>query len=212
MNALGTFGNLGRSTLTGPGVFTIDFSALKNFHFGASNYLQLRIEAFNLLNTPRLRGSEHERRAEQLERNGGQQHPHSRRRRVRHDQFDQRHCADAPAAVCTEVPCSSALLITALTPGALYSDAEALSRRGMHGPDRRILCVLRQRALREASTSWAAQRPTQREQHSRIQEHPELLLYSAVLFSLRAVARRRWVLCVSDQMKGPSPNRATGVA
>ena len=52
MNALGTFGNLGRSTLTGPGVFTIDFSALKNFHFGASNYLQFRIEAFNLLNTP----------------------------------------------------------------------------------------------------------------------------------------------------------------
>ena len=52
MNALGTFGNLGRSTLTGPGVFVIDFSALKNFHFGSSNYLQLRIEAFNLLNRP----------------------------------------------------------------------------------------------------------------------------------------------------------------
>jgi len=51
MNALGTFGDLGRNTLTGPGVFTIDFSALKNFNFG-SNYLQLRIEAFNLLNTP----------------------------------------------------------------------------------------------------------------------------------------------------------------
>ena len=52
MNALGTFGNLGRATLTGPGVFTIDFSALKNFQFGGSNYIQLRIEAFNLLNTP----------------------------------------------------------------------------------------------------------------------------------------------------------------
>jgi Carboxypeptidase regulatory-like domain/TonB dependent receptor-like, beta-barrel len=51
MNAFGTFGNLGRSTLTGPGVFVIDFSALKNFTFG-SNYLQLRIEAFNLLNRP----------------------------------------------------------------------------------------------------------------------------------------------------------------
>ena len=51
MNALGTFGNLGRATLTGPGVFTIDFSALKNFNFG-SNYIQFRIEAFNLLNTP----------------------------------------------------------------------------------------------------------------------------------------------------------------
>ena len=52
MPPLGTFGNLGRATLTGPGVFTIDFSALKNFSFGSSKYLQLRIEAFNLLNTP----------------------------------------------------------------------------------------------------------------------------------------------------------------
>jgi hypothetical protein len=52
MPPLGTFGNLGRATLTGPGVFTIDFSALKNFNFGSSKNLQLRIEAFNLLNTP----------------------------------------------------------------------------------------------------------------------------------------------------------------
>jgi hypothetical protein len=52
MNAFGTFGNLGRATLTGPGVFTIDFSALKNFNFGTGKYFQLRIEAFNLLNTP----------------------------------------------------------------------------------------------------------------------------------------------------------------
>ena len=52
MPALGTFGNLGRATLTGPGVFTIDFSALKNFQFGGSRYVQFRIEAFNLLNTP----------------------------------------------------------------------------------------------------------------------------------------------------------------
>jgi len=51
MNALGTFGNLGRNTLTGPGVFVIDFSTLKNFNF-AGKYLQLRIEAFNLLNRP----------------------------------------------------------------------------------------------------------------------------------------------------------------
>ena len=52
MPAFGTFGNLGRATLTGPGVFTIDFSALKNFSFSSSKYIQLRIEAFNLLNTP----------------------------------------------------------------------------------------------------------------------------------------------------------------
>jgi hypothetical protein len=53
MQPFGTFGNLGRATLTGPGIFTIDFSALKNFNLGgAGRYAQLRIEAFNLLNTP----------------------------------------------------------------------------------------------------------------------------------------------------------------
>jgi hypothetical protein len=51
MNALGTFGNVGRSTLTGPGIFVIDVSAVKNLHLGAAN-VQCRIEAFNLLNTP----------------------------------------------------------------------------------------------------------------------------------------------------------------
>ena len=51
MNALGTFGDLGRNTLTGPGVFVIDFSAIKNFRFAEKN-LQFRIEAFNLLNRP----------------------------------------------------------------------------------------------------------------------------------------------------------------
>jgi hypothetical protein len=51
MNALGTFGNLGRATLTGPGIFVIDFSALKDFHI-ASKSFQFRIEAFNLLNRP----------------------------------------------------------------------------------------------------------------------------------------------------------------
>src|ERR1700730_10313529 len=52
MNALGTFCNLGRATLTRPCVFTIDLSALKNFNFGGGKHIQLRIEAFNLLNTP----------------------------------------------------------------------------------------------------------------------------------------------------------------
>jgi hypothetical protein len=51
MNALGTFGDLGRSTLTGPGIFVIDFSTVKSFHIGATS-VQFRIEAFNLLNHP----------------------------------------------------------------------------------------------------------------------------------------------------------------
>ncbi len=51
MNALGTFGDLGRNTITGPGVFVIDFSAIKNFRFADKN-VQFRLEAFNLLNRP----------------------------------------------------------------------------------------------------------------------------------------------------------------
>src|ERR1700730_15955069 len=51
MNPLGTFGNIGRSTLLGPGIFVIDFSAIKNLQIGARN-VQFRIEAFNLLNRP----------------------------------------------------------------------------------------------------------------------------------------------------------------
>ena len=51
MQPLGTFGDVGRNTIRGPGVFTIDFSALKNFTFGG-DYIQFRLEAFNLLNRP----------------------------------------------------------------------------------------------------------------------------------------------------------------
>jgi len=51
MNALGTFGDAGRSTLTGPGIFVIDSSAVKNLRIGHSR-VQFRIEAFNLLNRP----------------------------------------------------------------------------------------------------------------------------------------------------------------
>ncbi|MGE0405797.1 MAG: TonB-dependent receptor, partial [Candidatus Korobacteraceae bacterium] len=52
MNALGTYGNLSRATLTGPGVFGLDFSTLKNFNFGEGKYVQFRWEAFNALNHP----------------------------------------------------------------------------------------------------------------------------------------------------------------
>jgi len=45
----GTFGNTGRNTITGPGIFRVDFSVIRNFRFGAK-YLQFRFEAFNLLN------------------------------------------------------------------------------------------------------------------------------------------------------------------
>ena len=49
--AAGTFGNAGRDTIIGPGVFRVDASIIRNFRFGAK-YAQFRFEAFNALNSP----------------------------------------------------------------------------------------------------------------------------------------------------------------
>src|SRR5215831_16899357 len=53
-NAPGTFGNAGRNALIGPRLFTLDFSAHKQFHmpFGENHVVQFRLEAFNVLNHP----------------------------------------------------------------------------------------------------------------------------------------------------------------
>jgi hypothetical protein len=50
----GTFGNLGRNTLEGPGLATIDFSILKNTRVTERLNVQFRAEFFNLLNHPNL--------------------------------------------------------------------------------------------------------------------------------------------------------------
>ena len=57
--AQGTFGNVGRNVLTGPGLATWDFSILKETHLFENLNLQLRAEVFNALNranfdTPQL--------------------------------------------------------------------------------------------------------------------------------------------------------------
>jgi hypothetical protein len=52
--AAGTFGNVGRNTAIGPGLFALDFSAHKEFRMPYSEHhtLQFRFEAFNVLNHP----------------------------------------------------------------------------------------------------------------------------------------------------------------
>ena len=46
----GTYGNVGRDTLTGPGAATVDFSVLKNTPLTERLKLQFRAELFNILN------------------------------------------------------------------------------------------------------------------------------------------------------------------
>ncbi len=50
----GAFGNVGRNVVVGPGLFTLDFSAHKEFRMPYSEHhtLQFRFEAFNVLNHP----------------------------------------------------------------------------------------------------------------------------------------------------------------
>jgi len=52
LQPLGTYGNLSRNPLIGPGIFNVDFSTLKNFQFTERKSLQFRFEAFNFLNHP----------------------------------------------------------------------------------------------------------------------------------------------------------------
>ena len=52
LQPLGSYGNLSRNPITGPGIFGVDFSTLKNFNFTERKYLQFRFEAFNVLNHP----------------------------------------------------------------------------------------------------------------------------------------------------------------
>jgi len=52
LQPLGSFGNAGRNTFTGPGISNVDASIIRNFRIAASKTLQFRLEAFNLLNNP----------------------------------------------------------------------------------------------------------------------------------------------------------------
>ena len=52
LNGLGTFGNAGRNTFFGPGIFNVDASLIRNFRLMREKTLQFRLEAFNVLNNP----------------------------------------------------------------------------------------------------------------------------------------------------------------
>ena len=51
MQEAGTWGDVGRNTVTGPGITSVDGSLIRNFRIG-QNSLQFRLEAFNALNHP----------------------------------------------------------------------------------------------------------------------------------------------------------------
>jgi len=54
--AAGTFGNLGRGSIRGPGIDNVDLSFVKNFRIGERYGVQFRAEAFNLFNHPNFVG------------------------------------------------------------------------------------------------------------------------------------------------------------
>ena len=49
-NPLGTYGNLGRNAVRGPGFFGLDLSLMRTFKINERFALQARAEAFNILN------------------------------------------------------------------------------------------------------------------------------------------------------------------
>ena len=52
LQAPGSFGNVGRNNVIGPGLATLDASAMKNFSLTEGRAFQLRFETFNAMNHP----------------------------------------------------------------------------------------------------------------------------------------------------------------
>jgi hypothetical protein len=48
----GTWGDVGRNTVTGPGITNVDVSIIRNFRLADTKTLQFRLEAFNAINHP----------------------------------------------------------------------------------------------------------------------------------------------------------------
>ena len=54
-STIGFFGNVGRNTVTSPGLATVDFSLFKDFQISEGSNLQFRAEFFNLFNRANFR-------------------------------------------------------------------------------------------------------------------------------------------------------------
>jgi hypothetical protein len=48
------FGDTGRNSLRGPGLFNVDASLFRSFPLGATRRLEFRVEAINVTNTPKF--------------------------------------------------------------------------------------------------------------------------------------------------------------
>lgn len=65
-----TFGNLGRNTVIGPSIFSVDFSLKKEMSFTERLKLQLRLDAFNAFNHPNFGSPNNALSADHLDANG----------------------------------------------------------------------------------------------------------------------------------------------
>jgi hypothetical protein len=65
-----TFGNLGRNTVTGPPLFSVDATLDKDFRFTERLTFQLRLDAFNVFNHPNFGSPGDDLTADHLGANG----------------------------------------------------------------------------------------------------------------------------------------------
>jgi hypothetical protein len=56
-NPIGTYGNLGRNAVRGPGNVNVDVALSRNFKFDERYTLQLRADSFNIANHPNFVGA-----------------------------------------------------------------------------------------------------------------------------------------------------------
>ena len=83
----GTFGDLERNALAGPGFWNVDASLFKRFRIGGAEHLEFRIEADNVFNHVNLGNPDGEIGARETQRNAGHHHQHAAELAERNLQF-----------------------------------------------------------------------------------------------------------------------------